>query len=258
MFSLQHDVFSAMIQEAAAFREEIAAAGGALHVGLYQGEVGTRDFEKRAHELSDGVRRNSFIRTAFPLPSSLYDLLADPDRLLREVNYTPPPPTPNDTALRPKLHLKSQLYASREFVESVLPLPQWHDIVVGILRARAQASQDSRAYFRADTMLVDAQPNSFVALAPLAPALKARTPSERNAQAIYLTLGSQNQDDRSLFGNGEVLAVISSEAALAGLTDYVYLVARATWLDSVEQFNSIQPPVSPIKRRLARWLRRLI
>jgi hypothetical protein len=58
--------------------------------------------------------------------------------------------------------------------------------------------------------------------------------------------------------NGEVLAVISGEAALAGIADYVYLVARATWLDTQADLDTAQPPVSKFKHDLARWLRRLI
>jgi hypothetical protein len=129
---------------------------------------------------------------------------------------------------------------------------------MGALRAKARESENAAAHFRADTMLVDVQPNSFAALAPLGPSLRARTVAARDAQVGYLTIGSQNQDDRSRFGNGEVLAVISGDAVLAGITDYVYLVARATWVETVEEFNKIQPPVSPFKRKLARWMRRLI
>jgi hypothetical protein len=102
------------------------------------------------------------------------------------------------------------------------------------------------------------RPNSFAQLAPIAPFLRARSPAQADAQAIYLSLGSQNQDDRSLMENGEVLAVISGDAALAGIADYVYLVARATWLDTQADLDREQPPVSKFKHDMARWLRRLI
>lgn len=255
MFALQFDVFSALIQVGTILHQEIATAGGALHVGLYQGEVGTRDFDARIRELSAGVKRNQFLRESFPFAPALFDLVEDPDRMLKAIGASPQPDSQGDTVVRPKLHLKSQLYVSRDFVEHVLPLPAWRDIILASLRARLR-QLDAPA--DTDSVTLAHRPNSFALLKPLAPALTARTPTERDWQVVYLSLGSQNQDDRSLMGNGELLTVVSGEAVLAGLTDYVYLVARATWLDTQADLDRELPPVSPFKRQLARWLRRLI
>jgi hypothetical protein len=258
MFALQRDIFSALINASNMFREEITGAGGALHVGIYEGEVGTRDFEARIREFSAGVRRNQFMRRSFPFPSTLYDLVEDPDSLFKAIGPYPRPVLANDTAIRPKLHLKSQLYVSREFVDNVLPLPQWHDIALSSLRARARQLAASPTVLGFDSTSFSDRANSLNQLTPLGPALRARTLAQRDSQVVYLTLGSQNQDDRSLLGNGEVLAVISGEAVLAGVMDYTYLVARATWLETQADLDRKLPPVSNFKRQLARWGRRLI
>ncbi len=257
-FSLQHDIFSALIAVATIFHAQIASAGGALHVGLYEGEVGTRDMEQRVREFSAGVKRNRFIRDVFPFQPRLYDFLEDPDRMLSAVEASPPAVATQDSAVRPKLHLKSQFYASRDFVEQILPLSQWNDVMLATLRARVRDRDEFLAGAPLDSASLANRQGSFAQLVALAPYLRSRTPAQRDRQVIYLSLGSQNQDDRSLMENGEVLAVISGEAALAGIADYVYLVARATWLETQADLNKAQPPVSKFKHDLARWLRRLI
>ena len=258
-FSLQYDIFSALISVATILHAQIAAAGGAMHVGLYEGEVGTRDFEARVREFSAGLKRNRFIRDVFPFQPALYDFMEDTDRLMKAVGDVPQNGSAgNDTTVRPKLHLKSQFYASRAFVEQVLPLPAWSQILLLTLRARMAERAESIEKLPTDSASFANRPNSFAQLAPIAPFLRARSPAQADAQAIYLSLGSQNQDDRSLMENGEVLAVISGDAALAGIADYVYLVARATWLDTQADLDREQPPVSKFKHDMARWLRRLI
>jgi len=255
-FSLQHDIFSALISIATIFHAQIASAGGALHVGLYEGEVGTRDFPQRVREFSEGVKRNRFIRDVFPFQPGLYDLMENPDRMLGAIGHFPSGAAPTDSTIKPKLHLKSQFYVSREFVEKILPLPQWNEVLLATLRARAKERAEFLAGGSTDSLADPEQ--SFGQVAALAPYLRARTPAQRDAQVIYLSIGSQNQDDRSLMENGEVLAVISGDAALAGIADYVYLVARATWLETQADLDKAQPPVSKFKHDLARWIRRLI
>jgi hypothetical protein len=255
-FSLQHDIFSALISIATIFHAQIASAGGALHVGLYEGEVGTRDFPQRVREFSEGVKRNRFIRDVFPFQPRLYDFMENPDRMLSAIGHYPSGAATQDSTIRPKLHLKSQFYVSREFVEKILPLPQWNEVLLATLRARAKERAGFLAGGPADSLA--APEESFGQVAALGPYLSARTPAQRDSQVIYLSIGSQNQDDRSLIENGEVLAVISGDAALAGIADYVYLVARATWLETQADLDRAQPPVSKFKHDLARWIRRLI
>jgi hypothetical protein len=104
-------------------------------------------------------------------------------------------------------------------------------------------------------MLVDVQPNSFAVLVPLGPSLRARSAAARDAQVVYLTIGSQNQDDRSLFGTGEVLAVISGDAVLAGITDYVYLVARATGSKPSKSSTRFSHRLARCLAKGPRWMR---
>jgi len=182
--------------------------------------------------------------------------MENPDQMLGAVEHFPSGAATQDTAVKPKLHLKSQFYASREFVEKILPLPQWNEVLLATLRARAKERVQFLSGGPADSLA--SREESFGQMAALAPYLRARTPAQRDAQVIYLSIGSQNQDDRSLMENGEVLAVISGDAALAGIADYVYLVARATWLETQADLDRSVPPVSKFKHDLARWIRRLI
>src|SRR6185436_20888808 len=99
------DIFSALISIATIFHAQIASAGGALHVGLYEGEAGTRDFPQRVREFSAGIKRNRFIRDAFPFQSRLYDFMENPDQMLSAVGHSPSEGATPDSTIRPKLHL---------------------------------------------------------------------------------------------------------------------------------------------------------
>jgi hypothetical protein len=65
--------------------------------------------------------------------------------------------------------------------------------------------------------------------------------------------GSHNQDDRSRTEDGEVICLAAGYASLTGLLDFAYLVASATWVDSVQELNKLLPPPSWLDRFLAWW-----
>lgn len=90
-------------------------------------------------------------------------------------------------------------------------------------------------------------------LAPLHRSLVARSSAERRGDVLYLTVGSHNEDDLSRTHNGEVLCLVAGDGALTAVFDFVYLVASATWLESVDDLDRMIPRSSWFDRLLARW-----
>jgi len=73
---------------------------------------------------------------------------------------------------------------------------------------------------------------------------------------IYLTVGSLNKDTRGQVLDGEALYVLSGEWSLAAYTDFAALLGSTTWIVSQEELDSPLPPVTHLKRRISRWVRK--
>ncbi|HSE44946.1 MAG TPA: hypothetical protein VLA89_06420, partial [Gemmatimonadales bacterium] len=84
--------------------------------------------------------------------------------------------------------------------------------------------------------------------------LDQRSPEERERQALYLTVGSHNQDQRSLLLDGEATCIVSGEASLLAAGDMLLLTtAGVVWLSDPEEVRRLLPAPSRTQQRLA-WL----
>jgi len=81
------------------------------------------------------------------------------------------------------------------------------------------------------------------------------TGDDRERALWYLTVGSQNQNMRSMALDGEVLVIVSGLDAQAALADFVLLAGLTTWIESVEELDKYLPAAGGFKRRLSRWLK---
>jgi hypothetical protein len=68
----------------------------------------------------------------------------------------------------------------------------------------------------------------------------------------YAFVGSQNQDYRGMFMDGEVAMVFSGSEALIPLVDLAFLEGTVTWLQDRATLNRLLPPPSEYMRRVAR------
>jgi hypothetical protein len=75
---------------------------------------------------------------------------------------------------------------------------------------------------------------------------------------LYFALGSLNKNIRSMALDGEVLALVAGPWALHSLFDLVLLASGVTWVDSLSAVEELLPPLTPFKRRLGRWLHRVL
>jgi hypothetical protein len=70
--------------------------------------------------------------------------------------------------------------------------------------------------------------------------------------AGYAFVGSQNQDNRGMFMDGEVAVVFSGPAALVPMVDLIFLEGTVTWLRDRAMLDTLLPRPSEYLRRLVR------
>lgn len=73
--------------------------------------------------------------------------------------------------------------------------------------------------------------------------------------ALFLTVGSANQNSRSLALDGEVAFVAAKWTALAGLLDFITIAGLCTWIDDVETLEELFPGYDGLARRISRFIR---
>jgi hypothetical protein len=250
--SRSREVFSRFFEIQKQLGPEIDAAGGSLRTGLYTRRTGVDDTEARRQEVAAGYRRYPFLREDFPLPASFFDALARGPRLVESTAFLSPFPLRDSRQRDPKLHRKTQFLATRE---SLLALSgsaaAERAFREPLLRAARGGSIDPE-----DVALVGPgtarRPNPLVAAQADLPA------DVRERSVYYLTVGSLNKDTRGQVLDGEVLYVVSGEWSLVAYTDFAALLGSTTWIESQQQLDELLPPVTHLKRRISRWVRKAV
>jgi hypothetical protein len=220
---LAHDVLEGYLQLRSALAPAFAASGGGLYVGLYGQDISTRSLRERYLGVIKGLQSPRFPRAAFPFPEEVYRQLGDTAvlaRLLEPVNDSSQHQA--TLAIAPRLHLKSQLFVSGEGLERVLRDPAWFRVFTTYVAARAREYASDHRQAAGGRM-------SPALLGPVEPTLIGAPASERSRDVFYLLTGSQNQNDRSLYLDGEIMCLIAGPQALATLIDFVAIAARSDW-----------------------------
>jgi hypothetical protein len=246
--SASHDVLSRLILFRGSLSEEIEASGGVLGVGLYNPGMGVGDVVARFHAAYVNARQTPFLVRLLPVDRMLDSLL------VHLVDSMPPLPADSAAAAEaPKLHLKANFFATRE---------GWNDLVrrpetVGVLRA----------YLR---QLSRSGPEALVPVEELADSLSRASESlvqgfrasldsaTRERVAYWLIVGSPNQDDRSMFFDGEAAVLLSGWSGIIGLIDFTLIATLSTWVEDLGQLDALLPPAGGLRWRIARWARPLL
>jgi hypothetical protein len=152
---------------------------------------------------------------------------------------------------KPKLHLKAQLFLSRD-AEEILKKLDWPALVDAFLSQSMKQVHDRSQYVSAKQAWMA---NEHIWDEQL-DALAAETTSEERARAIaYLSVGSHNMDYRGLMMDGEVLYVTASRGVLPGMLDLVVLLGLCDWLDDVQQLDALLPPYKEWQRKVGRFMK---
>ena len=213
----------------------IHAAGGMLQLGLYALTPDQRGFASRVETWNRQVAATPFLTELMPF------LTASAPALTAAAEHDGP-----ENTIRPLLHQKVQFLGTGDLWSAIASAPEWPEFLGSYLAYREAtftASSDSAA------------------AAPL-PAELDRMAHRIYSHAVgvpgaagYAIMGSQNQDYRGMFMDGEVDLIFSGAESLVPLVDLIFLEGTATWLVDQQGLDSLLPPPTEYLRRWARVLK---
>ncbi len=213
----------------------IAAAGGDLRTGLYALPVDEHGFSSRAERWARQVDTTAMLRALWPFAPSLLPMVADVGR--HTLDADPP------AGRSPKLHQKVQFLATGPFWRAITASPEWPEFMAVYLRYRAATYSPQDADTAAAGLADSLEEIAGRLLAPVRDTPRA---------ASFAVLGSQNQDPRGMFMDGEVGVLFTGAQSLVPLIDLVFMVGTVTWIDDQAALDRLIPPVSELQRRIAR------
>jgi hypothetical protein len=146
-------------------------------------------------------------------------------------------------AAPPKLHQKVQFIATGPFWSTVSTAPEWRQFMDTYLRYREATYNSEKSARGAEALETE--------LAQLAEQIYQRVRGVPGA-ASYAIVGSQNQDYRGMFMDGEVAIVFSGAESLVPLVHMAFLEGTVTWLHDRATLDRLLPPPSEYMRRLVR------
>jgi hypothetical protein len=247
LYYLRKNLFL-MFQAQQFFEREIEAAGGMLRVGLYAHQVPVEDMGRRANAFIRGRTENPFLKTLFGFDPYIEGLLAAVGQTAGEV-----PIVALRLRERPLLHLKNQFFGTREAFE-VLGLKEWLPVLRAHLEIRQKQMLGRKNPGLTPRLLripFPGDPDSTNLIEAFEAYLDT-LPSNARDRAIYtFTIGSHNQDPRSLLLDGEVIVAASGYGCLITMIDSMFILGIASWPVTVEEFDELYPKIEPSS--IKRW-----
>ena len=252
--SRTREIFSRFLEIQILLGPDIEARGGRLRTGLYTRRAGVDDVKAKLVEMHETFERYPFLKEDFPFPAEFYAAFADAEARLDAAGYTPDARLPEDARARaPKLHRKTQLFATREALSALARDRRVQDVIANqvTFAVREGAVYDREGLANAD---VDFRP----LFAPYLDAFRDLPPEVRERAVLYMTVGSLNKDARGMMTDGEVMQVTAGSWAMWAVSDMWMLAGSTTWLESQEELDRLLPPYKEWQRRVARWVRKVI
>ena len=243
--ALAHDLLERLVLLQHELRPALDAAGGMLRIGLYDPGMGTQDVIGRFVAAYANARRTPFLIRLLPIDSMVDSLILD---LARKRDTLGAGQAAAADSVVPKLHLKANLFVTREGWDSLAMRPELLATVQAYIGQLLRPDTDARAAAQA---LSDASRR-------LVDGFLAARPAARERAAYYLIVGSANQDYRSMYLDGEASVLLAGRAAVVALVDFALLASLSRWVEDVAALDALLPPPTGFQRLVARWLRPLL
>ena len=226
------EFMSRLLAARQALASPIAAAKGELQLGLYALAPDQRGMASRVETWNRNVAATPFLRTLMPfLPATWPDSGAVPQ--LGPVADTIPP----------KLHQKVQFLGTPSMWNAIAGAPEWPRFMRVYL-----AHREATYTVGAPATLSMELPAE---LQEIATQIYQRTRGVAGA-ASYALVGSQNQDYRGMFMDGEVDLLFTGAESLVPLVDLIFIEGTATWLTDQSSLDRLVPPPGAYLRRWGR------
>jgi hypothetical protein len=232
---------------------EIDAAGGLFRTGIFDLDVDVDDSIARIRKYKERILASPFFRKVFPFDSSVYEMMAGMDSVLEAQGYKPVYLSEDAAARLPKLHMKSQFFATKEALSTLIPRPGWKELIYKYQQVRAEQRMRKE-----DTSLGAKELRSALSSAVLPLVQEWRqvvSPDIEDRIMFYLAVGSHNQNYRSSIMDGEVVVLVARLRAMIAYLDFVGVMVSTTWIETLEQLEELLPHHKGKTRWLGRTLR---
>jgi hypothetical protein len=151
---------------------------------------------------------------------------------------------------RPKMHRKSQLFATRGALRAYADLPEVRESLRDQLGARAKATANPVSIFEQEDPLDTPRP-------VLERMTKEPLPGTESA-VYYLTVGSKNQDPRSAFLDGETSFAVAGSWSLVAYSDFLLLMAATSWVETEAELTKLIPVEEEKARKIGRLIGKVL
>jgi hypothetical protein len=232
------ELTSRLVDVAKRLGPAIERSGGQLRVGLYSLEVRNDAFIDRVDTWMDLFVKTPFLRELMPFVESLMPVA-------RWARARPDPDSAQVGPTFPKLHQKVQFFANRAAWDALAVAPEWPEFMRLYLAYRRTTLYVAGEYREARVF-----PDRLEAVARrmYARMLTAAGPGA----ALYAIVGSQNQDYRGMFMDGEVGVLLTGPESLVVLADLVFMDGAVVWLDDRATIDRLLGRPGEFERRVAR------
>lgn len=235
------ELASRLVEVRALLAPVLASTGGEIRVGLYALEVRDDAFTDRVKGWEAAFAATPFLRDLMPFTESLMPVA-------RWASARPDPDSAVVGATYPKLHQKVQFFANREAWDALVTAPEWPEFMRTYLQYRRTTLYVSGEYR-------DAR-NFPDRLETLARGMYARVLAAAGPRAgAWGIVGSQNQDYRGMFMDGEVGVLLTGPETLVALVDLVFLEGAVVWLEDQATVDRLLPRPGELERRAARIIK---
>jgi hypothetical protein len=247
-----NEMFTRLVLIQNELREQIEDAGGMLRVGIYNADYGVADAANNMKTFKEGAAKSELLHKIFPFDPSVYEAILDiADKAIAEGEQTQY--LAEDVEERkPKLHLKSQFFISGELVSSLIPKKEWKPVVETYLYARRQQVQARDNYVDAKNLRYQLEGASEGLSETW---LNTISEEQREKAFVFLTVGSHNMDYRGKIMDAEVSVVVAGQDALIAYLDFFGILARTTWIETVDQVDELLPSQSGVKLWMSRFVK---
>lgn len=249
--ALAQNVLGQLVRASGELSPALEGAGGLLKVGMYKPEAGVGDIPGKARQVAATYRTTPWLQALHGFEETDFeDLEALADSMEAagfRARYLE-----GEALEAPKLHMKAHFFATAEAWDPMMVSPETEEFLAAYLRLRAiQVAQEGE-----DRSLRSLQE----ALDPFGERLfrawlRNAGPGEREQSALFLLVGSHNQNFRSALLDGEVVVAVAGEDAVIGLADFMVVLGLSDWIENPEELKNHFPPQSGIMKGLGFWAR---
>ena len=253
--SRAQELLGRMVLAGIVFEDVLAESGGLIKVGLYAPDVDAGNVPGKLDQMLRTYESTPWLAQLEGFDDRTITALRELQEDLLDGGFDRKYLVPQE-AVPAKLHLKAHMYATAEAWDGLLLGPAGTTFLTTAFRALAE--QNAALAGQGDQA-----PDARTMTATITPAAEAMilnhlaelTPEDSAKAALFLLVGSHNQNHRSTIMDGEVAYVIAWWAAVHGLADFVMLPGLAVWVEDLDALEALFPRYEGMQRRLSRWMR---